>query len=1306
MCLRGNHLHPNLQPWFCPATQLSAAPATAAEGLDGAPWKRLPGNRLVAVAPLGAPAYDVPDPGLAAKAGSTRVFPFGTVLVSPLSSRMHRGMAYWQLQLLSGAEPQAAGIKAANDALLAAAASGDLVGVKEHGPNEAAEPDDWADYRRTDTHGRSALLLAARHGFMEIVKWLATEEARGGAAALAACDLGGRTALHLAVMYGHVALTRWLCEKRAALVDAVSWPEVSPRQLRAGARQDAGARPSVEGLLRPGDSAGAIGVGDLTAIPPWGAAASMSASGAATLGAGWPCDRHTGQTALHLACLGGYVQTAAALLAAAPHSAQLTFRDAQGATPLMVAVTSGIPPEPLGALVQLLCDYGVEVDAGGGQLGCTALGLVVRWASQIKGTAPFAAEVLLQYGADPTLAPEPDPVLDQDTEQVRYTGEMGRPPLLAALYDWSIELVALLAPGGLIPLLDASDDNPNGGLSESDFNAPMMSKAARNLDAKLRSMSGVDDVGDFDGEQAVAEVQQPEYVLESEARLATMQADLSSAEERGVQARRDLREVREELARSAAEAFQTVDTDGSGTVDKTELKALCQELGIGINVRQLNAAWRFMDKDGDGRMELDEFDAWLFGDKEGDGIGGGDGMGARMDLALFNQFATGLNIHPVVQLSEGAKAEVIASEKAERVKHAEAIALREEEAAYVQQKRREEEDVKWRTDKHARIAAEHDAEEERNEAMFDALGGNDNSYEADGVTHHHVDVGHKLSGLLGNSSASQMSKKVSAMNAAGQKRHGKTQAQAEYAMRLKDLGVKTTSVDLSDMLPGRVVTPDSVLEARAKLHTVQMHEGRWIANLLDTEGRNGVHLCILSLGASLATANGGTVAIERNGMLLRLLAPLSPTVAKHAVTVADLRDETPLAMAVSAGLAECSGTVGRGWVDVCVTLVRYGAMLSALGTKVEADLRVQCATKPLTKSTFGGWLSRQLGREAQAVADRRQAAEIARRRRVRQSRPASAPAGGGSRSFSPSPYISAKEEEAAELEALLELNEMQLRRMKKCDKLAERAREREKQKRAEQAFKAAAFQAEVQRQSDSLRYGQAQAVAREKARRKKANQVKKLLKADRKIEELAMLAKDSEKERRATKLAAQMQKESGEEEGLTEVEWRKKTGERLAGERAAAQHKDQAAIASVTDLTVLADSALKDGVVPEDLYALNLAEEGSKLSRKEKAAAAQRLGQDRQARGHDDKLTMALLEYGFLTSGGELLKARKAKKSAESMAERALWWAKHHELEKAALLMEKQHLPPQEGALGPGTPRPGAAAGIPAAAAGVEQVEF
>ena len=59
------------------------------------------------------------------------------------------------------------------------------------------------------------------------------------------------------------------------------------------------------------------------------------------------------------------------------------------------------------------------------------------------------------------------------------------------------------------------------------------------------------------------------------------------------------------------------DVDGSGEQDKYELKGLCTELGIGINVKQLKSAWKWMDKDGDGRIELAEFDWWLFGDKSG-----------------------------------------------------------------------------------------------------------------------------------------------------------------------------------------------------------------------------------------------------------------------------------------------------------------------------------------------------------------------------------------------------------------------------------------------------------------------------------------------------------------------------------------------------------------------------------------------------------------------------------------------------------------------------------------------------------------
>lgn len=181
------------------------------------------------------------------------------------------------------------------------------------------------------------------------------------------------------------------------------------------------------------------------------------------------------------------------------------------------------------------------------------------------------------------------------------------------------------------------------------------------------------------------------------------------------------------------------------------------------------------------------------------------------------------------------------------------------------------------------------------------------------------------------------------------------------------------------------------------------------------------------------------------------------------------------------------------------------------------------------------------------------------------------------------------------------------------------------------------------------------------------------------------------------------QKESGEEESLTENEWRDKTVKRLAAQRAVEKERSEETMAAVKDVTELVDDALEDGVVPEDLFALNLAEEGQKLSRKEKAAAAQRLGQDRAARGHDDKLTLALLEYGFLTSGGELLKAAKAKRTAENLAQRAVWGAKKYELDKAGLLIDKQHLPPREGALGPGTPRPAAAR---SASTSTGEVEF
>jgi hypothetical protein len=87
--------------------------------------------------------------------------------------------------------------------------------------------------------------------------------------------------------------------------------------------------------------------------------------------------------------------------------------------------------------------------------------------------------------------------------------------------------------------------------------------------------------------------------------------------------------------------------DRSGEIDKYELRTLCRELGIGMNVKQLKQAWGWMDKDGDGTIQLEEFDTWLFGDKSQDTTFG-DTTGARVDVQLFDQFVNGLGIKDLV----------------------------------------------------------------------------------------------------------------------------------------------------------------------------------------------------------------------------------------------------------------------------------------------------------------------------------------------------------------------------------------------------------------------------------------------------------------------------------------------------------------------------------------------------------------------------------------------------------------------------------------------------------------------------------
>ena len=56
--------------------------------------------------------------------------------------------------------------------------------------------------------------------------------------------------------------------------------------------------------------------------------------------------------------------------------------------------------------------------------------------------------------------------------------------------------------------------------------------------------------------------------------------------------------------------FAKYDTDGDGSIGAGELRALCMEMGVVLSAEQLDAALRVMDMDGNGTIELDEFERW------------------------------------------------------------------------------------------------------------------------------------------------------------------------------------------------------------------------------------------------------------------------------------------------------------------------------------------------------------------------------------------------------------------------------------------------------------------------------------------------------------------------------------------------------------------------------------------------------------------------------------------------------------------------------------------------------------------------
>ena len=59
--------------------------------------------------------------------------------------------------------------------------------------------------------------------------------------------------------------------------------------------------------------------------------------------------------------------------------------------------------------------------------------------------------------------------------------------------------------------------------------------------------------------------------------------------------------------------FKEYDRDNSGYLDTQELSALCLALGTQLSRNELESALFILDKDGDGKIELNEFVGWWSG---------------------------------------------------------------------------------------------------------------------------------------------------------------------------------------------------------------------------------------------------------------------------------------------------------------------------------------------------------------------------------------------------------------------------------------------------------------------------------------------------------------------------------------------------------------------------------------------------------------------------------------------------------------------------------------------------------------------
>jgi hypothetical protein len=74
--------------------------------------------------------------------------------------------------------------------------------------------------------------------------------------------------------------------------------------------------------------------------------------------------------------------------------------------------------------------------------------------------------------------------------------------------------------------------------------------------------------------------------------------------------------VEKEQREAIKDLFFETDNDGSGLLDRSEVKQLAIMLGQKLNSKELDIAMAEIDKDGSGEVDFDEFFAWWVSDKE------------------------------------------------------------------------------------------------------------------------------------------------------------------------------------------------------------------------------------------------------------------------------------------------------------------------------------------------------------------------------------------------------------------------------------------------------------------------------------------------------------------------------------------------------------------------------------------------------------------------------------------------------------------------------------------------------------------